>query len=202
VPALPRAVAHRAHAQDTTRAKIDGVISTSFSSGVPVSRLVVDGNVALAQRLPLPRPAGGVYAPYLLSPLASLDAARSAADASPEGILAAAAARNFTLSFAPAVAPVWAVDAFVPGSPDAAATLGTAPRAFALELTVRVPIAPLLVRPSVASELKFGWIQYAALLAVTAPLAWLVRRALFGLLILETTVLADATRSVVKHHLS
>ncbi len=177
-------------------------MSASFASGVAGSRLVVDGDVTLRQRLALPRAAGGVYKPYLLSPLPALGAATSADAASPAGILAAIAARNYSLAFTPSVAPVWVPDAAVPAAFDAAATLGTVPRSFTLELVARMPLAPVLLRPSIANELKHGWIQYVAILSITLVAAALVRRALFGLVIVETTVLADAPRSLAKYHVA
>ena len=146
---------------------------------------------------------GAPYAPYLTSPLASLASALSATAASPEGILAAAAARNYSLRFAPSAAAVWVPDATIPGPlADAVAALATQPRSFQLQLTARVPLGPVLVAPTIPEELKFGWVQYVALLTVSAAVAWVLRRVLFGMAVVETTVLADAPRSLVKLHAS
>jgi len=180
--------------------QFDGLVSAAFSSGVAGQLLAIDGDVTFAQRSALPRSSGGVFAPYLASALPSLDAATSAAAASPVGVLAGVAARNFTLAFAPAVAPVWVPDAAVPGVPDVVPALGTAQRGFTVALTARTPPCAVRFRPSIVSELKFGWIQYVALLTVALAVAWVVRRVLFGLQIVETTVLADAPRSLAKLH--
>ena len=182
---------------------MDALLSHTYASGVPGQRLVVDGDVTLAQRAPLPRMGGAAFQPYLASPLPSLGSALSAAAASPEGLLAAAAGRNSTLRFTPTGSPTWTPDATIPApQADAAAALAAAPRAFSLQLTARVPPGPLLASPSIAEELKWGWVQYASLLLVSGAVAWVLRRVIFGMGVVETTVLADAPRSLVKLHAS
>ena len=182
---------------------MDALLSHSYASGVPGQSLVVDGDVFLQQRAPLPRVGGAPFQPYLFSPLPSLAAALSARAASPEGMLAGAAGRNYSLRFTPAAAQVWVPDATIPGPhADAASALATQPRSFQLQLTARVPLGPVLATPSIAEELKHGWVQYVALLTVSAAVAWVLRRVLFGMAVVETTVLADAPRSLVKLHAS
>lgn len=188
--------------KSATRAEFDGILATSYSNAIPASKLILDGDIKIQQRAPFPRPSGGIYKPYTLAPVASLDAALSADAVSPVGIISAVSGRNYSLAFSPTYAPVWIVDSTMPSAFDAIASLGTQPRSFTLDFTGRVPLGPVLVRPSIASELKYGWIQYAALLAVTSIVAWLVRRVLFGLYVVETTVLVDATQATAKLHLS
>ena len=65
-----------------------------------------------------------------------------------------------------------------------------------------MPVGPVVVAPSIPEELKHGWTQYATLLAVTITLAWYIRRVIFGYGIVETTVLVDAPRQLVKLHAS
>jgi hypothetical protein len=180
---------------------MDALVSASHASAVPGQKLVLEGDVTLAQRAALPRIGGGVFQPYLLSPLPTLAGARSAAEASPEGLLSAAAARNFSLRFSPAVPAVWVPDTATPGGA-LGSKLATQPRAFTLKLTARVPLGPVLVRPTIAEELKHGWVQYLALLVVSGFVAWVLRTVLFGWLVVETVVLADAPRSLAKLHAS
>jgi hypothetical protein len=180
---------------------MDALVATSYASAVPGQTLVVEGDVTLAQRAALPRMGGGVFQPYLLAPLPTLSGAGSALEASPEGLLAAAAARNFSLRFSPAVPAVWVPDAAPPAAALGGA-LATQPRAFSVRLTARVPLGPVLVRPTIAEELKHGWVQYLSLLVVTGVVAWVLRTVLFGWLVVETVVLADAPRSLAKLHAS
>jgi len=47
------------------------------------------------------------------------------------------------------------------------------PRTFDIRATVRFPSTPIRVRPSIGEELKHGWIQYVAFLAVSVTVgAW------------------------------
>ena len=71
-----------------------------------------------------------------------------------------------------------------------------------MKLTARVPLGPVLVKPTIAEELKHGWVQYLALLVVSGAAAWVLRTVLFGWLVVETVVLADAPRSLAKLHAS
>lgn len=183
--------------------QMDALLSHSFFSGVPGQRLVLDGDVTFQQRCALPRMGGAPYQPYLFTPIPALSAAQSAYAASPEGILAGVSGRNFTLRFTPAVAPVWVPDATIPGPLAATASaLATQARSFQLSLTARVPLGPLLVTPSIPEELKWGWVQYVPMLFITGLVAWIFRRVLFGMAVVETTVIADAPRSLVKLHAS
>lgn len=167
---------------------------------MPGQRLVLDGDVTLLQRGgALPPTSAGLFKPFALDPLPSLASAMSATAASPQGLLAIAAARNLTLRFSPSVPAVWVPDGARPGA-FAGELLATQQRAFTLALTARVPLGPVLVRPTVAEELKHGWVQYVALLSITAAAAWLIRSVLFGRLVVETVVLADAPRSLTKLH--
>lgn len=190
-----------AELHDVTRMRMDGLLSASYASGVPGSRLILDGDLRLYQRAPLPNPVSGVYAPYLWSPLPALSGVTSPLQASPEGLLPLVAVRNYSLAYTPVVAPVWVPDPFLPvTSALDTSNLALVPRAFQLSLTARVPFGQVLVTPTIGQELKWGWVQYLSLLWVTIVLAWLLRRILFGCRIVDTTVLADAPRSLTKLH--
>jgi hypothetical protein len=204
LPYLTPPTPHPPHfTQNAASLQMDAVLSHSFFSGVPGQRLVLDGDVTLQQRCALPRMGGAPYQPYLFTPIPALSAAQSAYAASPEGILAGVSGRNFTLRFTPAVAPVWVPDATIPGPLAATASaLATQARSFQLSLTARVPLGPLLVTPSIPEELKWGWVQYVPMLFITGLVAWIFRRVLFGMAVVETTVIADAPRSLVKLHAS
>jgi len=190
--------------QSSASLSMDGLVSAHYASGVPGQRLVLDGDITLAQRSPIPRSTSGTtYKPYTNSPLTLLSSALSALAASPEGIVAEAAARNFTLSYQPASTPIWVPDPSIPKSVSTDLTnLRTSQRAFQLAFTARVPVSTVVVAPSIPEELKYGWIQYVALLAVTGTLAWYLRRIVFGFGIVETIIQADAPRSLVKLHAS
>ena len=182
---------------------MDALLSVSHASAVPGQTLVLDGDVTLQQRAVLPPMSAGKFQPYQQSPLPALDSALSATVASPQGLLAVAAARNYTLRFTPTVPAVWVTDAATPSVAAADYTnpaLATRPRAFTLQLKAHVPLGPVLVRPTIAEELKYGWVQYATLLSITAAAAWYIRSVLFGRLVVETVVLADAPRSLTKLH--
>ncbi len=96
-------------------------------------------------------------------------------------------------------APVLAVDTHLPGSPDLSA-VATQPRAFEVVVRFRVPPGPVLVRPRISEELKWGWVQYLSFLALSGTVAWIMRWALFSLRIVEVPVLVDAPRSATKLH--
>lgn len=184
---------------------MDGLVSASFTSPIPGQRLVLDGDVTLHQRSPIPRATSGtVYKPYLNSPLTPLANALSSTAVSPEGILGEIAARNYTLAYAYSHPPIWVPDASIPTAPITpdVNTLRTTQRSFQLTFTARVPVGQVVVAPSIPEELKHGWTQYATLLAVTITVAWYIRRVIFGYGIVETTVLVDAPRSLVKLHSS
>ena len=195
---------HTPTPQNVTRLFMDGLISVGGTGGgVPGARLVLDGDITIAQHSTLPATPEGVYAPFLASPLPPLSAALSARAATPEGILEGVYARNYTLRYTQCAGaqPVWLPDPWVPSAVDVSA-LATQPRSFELLLTARVPRSAVLIKPSVAQELKWGWVQYVALLAVTATVAWVLQRVLFGLRIVETTVLVDVPTGGTKLHLS
>ncbi len=98
-------------------------------------------------------------------------------------------------------APVLVPDTFYPGSADLS-TLATKPRAFEVSVRARIPLTPVLVRPRVTEELKWGWVQYVAFLTLTAAVGYIIRWALFSLRIVETAVLVDAPRTATKLHVA
>ncbi len=81
-------------------------------------------------------------------------------------------------------------------------TLATQPRTFEVSVRARIPLGPVLVRPRVSEELKWGWVQYLSFLAITVTIAYIIRWALFSLRIVETAVLVDAPRAAGKQHLA
>jgi hypothetical protein len=240
-PALPNFnAASIARAQQVARFSMDGLISAGFSSGVPGQLLSFDGDVTFLQRWPLPRSSGGVYAPYASASIASLDAATTAEAALPLGVLAGVAGRNFSLAFTPTNTPVWVPDSSVPTTDLTMTKISSVQRSFKVQLTARTPPSAVRFRPSIVSELKYGWIQCAsprartvlvleievavpsrpqplprshaihtlvrhadvALLSISLVVLWIFRRVLFGLQLVETTLLADAPRSLAKLHVS
>lgn len=98
-------------------------------------------------------------------------------------------------------APLWQPDLHSPGSLDTS-TLATQPRSFTVNIKARIPPGPVLLRPRVTEELKWGWVQYLSFLVLTGAAAWVIRWALFSLRIVETTVLVDAPRTAAKLHVS
>ena len=192
--------------QSVTMFEMDALVVAAHASGFAASRLDLDGDLVLVQRQNLPVASPGTFAPYLGSPLPSLDAAETAADVLPPALLAAARERNFSLRLDVA-APLWTPDAFAAasagsGAADLTATLATQPREFTVALTARVPTGAVWLRPKVSEELRWGWMQYLSFLVLSHAVAWCMRWALFGLGIFETSVVVDAPRAASKLHLS
>ncbi len=98
-------------------------------------------------------------------------------------------------------APILTVDDFLPGSADLSA-LSTSPRAFDFAARFRVPLSPVLVRPRVTEELKWGWVQYLSFLALSGAVAYIIKWALFGLRVVETAVVVDTPRTAGKLHVA
>lgn len=173
---------------------MDALVVASFSSGMPATRLDVDGDLVLAQRQALPASVGGIFSPYLLTPLPRPEDAVSADELEPRALLAAARGRNFTLRF-DVLAPMWTLDAAAPGAASPAplqSVLGTAARAFTLQMRARVPEGAVRVRPLVSEELRWGWIQYLSFLVLSAAVAWGFRWALFALGVVDASLVVDS----------
>ncbi len=90
----------------------------------------------------------------------------------------------------------------MPGTADLVSTLSTKPRSFDFVLRARVPPGPVLVRPRVSEELKWGWVQYLSFLVLSGTAAYVIRWALFSLRIVETAVIVDAPRAAMKLHVA
>lgn len=181
---------------------MDSALVAHVSSGVPMQGAVVEGEITLRQRDSLPRPVGGVYSPYLSTPLQAMDTAVAVEQVTLAAYLQALAARNYSLAFSSA-APIIETDSWVPKSvPDVAVGAPLQPRTVRVDVSFRVPRAPMVVRATISEELKWGWIQYLSFLVITAYLAYLLRTALFGWRLVETAVLVDAPRAAAKLHVA
>lgn len=186
---------------------MDGAIVVNGNSPVPVSEVHVDGQLGLQQKEALVAPRGGIFSPYYETPLPSLEYASSPQIFSPEGIRNSLQSRNFTLRVDPhAGSPVWVPDFHKPRDPAATAPANLGPvakeRDFVLKLECEVPVSGIRVHPSISEELKHGWIQYASFLAITMPAAWILLWLVFGLGIVDTTVVVDSLRGGSKVHVA
>jgi Transmembrane protein 231 len=188
--------------QYVAKAKMDGLAVTSYTSNVPGTGFIADGDLQLQQRSTLPYVADGIYVPYLNSPLVSLDAATTLNQILPDTIISQYRERNFT-TFMNVPYPLWEPDyayvpssASIPGSPVAPNRgLSGTGRTFTTTMKVRIPPIPVLIRPPISQELKWGWIQYLSFLVLTVIVAWILRKVIFGYHVLETSIFVDAPRS-------
>lgn len=188
--------------QGATRLTMDSALVAHVASGVPIQAAVIEGELTLRQRDSLPRPVGGVYSPYLSRPLQAMDTAVAVEQVTVAAYLQALAARNFSLAFTTA-APIVEADTWVPKAvPDVAVGVPLQPRTVRVDVTFRLPRAPVVVKATISEELKWGWIQYLSFLVITAYLAYLLRTALFGWRLVETAVLVDAPRAASKLHVA
>lgn len=188
-----------------TRMQMDSVlVAQANGGGVPGSSVYLDGDLVFVQRDSIPTRPGGVYVPYMASPLSTPEQAKNVADLRIASIVGNYRDRNITVAL-DVPTPVWSPEiAYTPVSP---ATVTTADgayhlmnhRSFDMNVVVRLPPTEIRIRPGAAEELKHGWIQYVSFLVVTIPLAWILRSLIFGYRLLETSVLVDAPR--VKSHL-
>ena len=80
--------------QDVARFSMDALLISSCTSGIPMSRATIDGDLTLSQRAGLPTPSAGIYTPYLNTPLPNIDSPTSLADVLPSALMDASRSRN------------------------------------------------------------------------------------------------------------
>lgn len=182
-----------------TRMQMDGVLVASHTSGVSGSSFVADGDVVFRQRDSLPYAPDGIYTPYLRSPLTPLAAPTSIQDVLPNNILREYRSRNHTVELSVPYAiweeqrPDYSMPPYVDVIQAVGRTVGR--KSFDIRVTARIPPTAVRVRPGVTEELKHGWIQYVSFLVITVVAAWVLRKLVFGLHIVETAIFADTPRA-------
>lgn len=182
------------------RMRMDGLAAVSYSNPTPGASFVADGDLTIQQRAPVPNVVDGIFTPFMASPLPEPATAVRLQQLLPEAVLAIYRSRNYTTLF-DVPYPMWTPDlAHNPATPPCAAVdcQPLQPRNFAVSMKVRIAPTGVVVRPTVSEELKHGYIQYVAFLVLTALLAWLLRKIIFGYHILETSVFVDAPRAKIR----
>jgi hypothetical protein len=178
------------------------LVVQAAGGGVPWLTASVDGDVRLVQRDSLPRATGGVYTPFLGSPLQPLGAAVSVEQIVPAAFVAALRSRNYSLGFTPLAVLTDADESSPTATPAVSPSVAFDQRAARLAITARMSPSPLLVRASIPEELKWGWMQYVSFLPITLVLAHILKTALFGWRLVDTAVMVDAPRAASKLHVA
>lgn len=157
---------------------MDAAVVIDVSNGLAGSGASVVGDLCLHQRSPL-LVKGGYLAPYDGAPLFDAAAVSSVEDVLLPTLLNKHNERNFTAVF-DAPAPVWHTD------------LAGAATSFDLKATVRMPPCLVYATPSVSEILKWGWVQYVAMLSFVWLFVRYFRDFLFQQRLVTASVVSDA----------